>query len=325
MPPQLASALVEIHRRLSLAAPAPTFRHLAFGSGFLIQAREGEVRLVDSNDGAVIQALPLPNPRAVIGLPGGSVLVCAPGTSFRFDPGQREPHRTQRLSLLPGYQLEPSRESQAHVWVVEPAFQRAQRYALDPTSNSNETVTRELPEYDGRAITTLLDGAFLYTSLRGLVRVLTGRPSLYTLPSDVARVWRLVPADRIDRVWLVTVTGEALLLELTGRTARIARRFQSDGGPFDVAALGDTLALLRIVERPPEPRTFVLNLYSATGKQTKSYILETVPDSDAPDWAARALRDHELAITRNPPRIAIGGPSSLRLFVLNPWNEIVVH
>jgi hypothetical protein len=187
--------------------------------------------------------------------------------------------------------------------------------------------TRELPGFDGRALTTLLDGAFLYTSAAGLVRLFAGRSITFPLPHDVGRVWRLLPAERIDQAWYVTQEGEAFLLEL-GAHARIRRRFRShdgEGGPFDFAVAHGTLAFLSVYESPQEPRRFVLNLYSATGTQTKSHQLGSVTHSEDSDWATRISRDHELAITGSPPRVAVGGPSSLRLFNTVAGDEIVIH
>ena len=267
--------------------------------------------------------MPLQQPRAAVTLPGGSVLVCGRDESLRFDPRQRVPHRFSRISLLPYAVLEPSRESAARVWVIEALLGRAVRYTLAEHEFDIES-TRELPDADGRAVTTLLDGAILYTSARGLVRVLGGTPRVFSLPGSIGRAWRLLPGERADRVWLITDAGEAFLLELAG-LARVVRHFSTDGGPFDVAVVPGTLALVSLHEAPTETRTFVLNLYSAVGKQTNSYSLGSIVESDEPDWAARASSDHELTIARFPPRVAVGGQGSVRLFDLESKDEIVVH
>jgi len=323
-PAAVASALAAIRERLPLAAPAPRLRHLAFGSGFLLQLREAEARLVNSNDGSVIANVALAGPRAALGLPGGSVLACASDASYRFDPGQRTAHRGTRVSLLPNSLLEPSRESQEFLWVIEPSLGNAVRYAF-ATKEFGVEATRTLPGYDGKALTTLLDGAFLYTSSQGLVRTLASRTTSLALPSGVGRIWRLLPADRVDRAWAVTDSGEAILLEL-GARARVVRRFQtsSDGAPFDVAAVPGTLAMVSVHEAVREPRSFVLNTYSATGTRIKSYILAGVRADDASeDWAKRVSIDREVAITTHPPRVAVGGPTELRLFDLASGDEIV--
>jgi hypothetical protein len=296
---------------------------LAFGAGFLLQLRDADARLVSSSDGSVIATVPLAGPRAVIGLPGGSVLVSASDASYRFDPGQQRAHRVARLSLLPSSLLEPSRESAEHVWVIEPSLGNATRYAFASKEFAVEA-TRVLPGYDGKALTTLRDGAFLYTSSTGLVRLFAGRALTYSPPPEAAQVWRLLPADRLDQAWYVTVTGEALLLEL-GVRARVRRRFLTEGGPFDVGVARGALALISVYERPQETRRFVLNLYSATGTQVKSYPLGSAIASDENDWAARVSSDHELAVSERPPRVAVGGSSSLRLFDIVASDEIVIH
>jgi hypothetical protein len=147
---------------------------------------------------------------------------------------------------------------------------------------------------------------------------------MFPLPESIGRAWRLVAGERVDQVWLVTNEGEAFLLAL-GAQLRILRHFMTEGGPFDVGAIPGTLAFVSVREAFPEPRTFVLNLYSSAGKQTKSYLLGAVAESDEPDWAARASRDRELAISSFSPRIAAGGESSVRLFNLASKDEIVVR
>jgi hypothetical protein len=322
-PPQLASALVEIHRRLSLAAPSALPRHLAFGSGFLVQLREADIRLINSEDGVEIVTVPLAGPRAAVSLAAGSVLVCGREETLRFDPRQRVPHRFGRISLLPNAILEPSRDSPERVWVIEPLLARAVRYTLREREFEIES-TRELPNADGRAATTLLDGSLVYTADRAIGRVQGGAARMFPLPESIGRAWRLVAGERVDQVWLVTNEGEAFLLALDARL-RVLRHFTTEGGPFDVGAIPGTLALVSVHEVFPEPRTFVLNLYSSAGKQTKSYILGTVAESDEPEWAARASRDRELAMNTFFRRIAVGGQSSLRLFDLASKDEIVVR
>ncbi|HET9931041.1 MAG TPA: hypothetical protein VFQ35_10150 [Polyangiaceae bacterium] len=321
--PQVASAIVEIRRHLPLAAPSPTFRHLAFGSGFLVQLRDASVRLLKSADGSAIAEVPLARPRVAVALPAGSVLACGSDECQRFDPGQVKPHRLGRISLLPDAILEPSRETQERVWVIEPTFARAVRYTLgEPTSEVEST--SELPGYDRGAITTLADGAFLYTAGQSVVRALGRARRAMPLPDGVARPWRLLPAERADRAWVISAQGEAFLLELTGR-AHVLRRFATEGHPFDVASAKAALALVSIHEDQAEERTFVLNLYSAAGTQTKSYLLGKVGESADPEWAAMASRDREVVLAERPPRVAVGGSTALRLFELVSGDEIVTR
>lgn len=324
--PQVSSAIVEIRRHLSLAAPAPTFRHLAFGAGFLVQLRDASVRLLKSANGTLIAEVPLATPLTAVGLPAGSVLVCGRDQCDRFDPGQQKPHRLGRISLLPDAILEPNRGTQDRVWVIEPALAHALRYSLldaSPEPGAELESTRDLLEYDHGAITTLADGALLYTAARSLVRVLGATRTKSSLPDEVARVWRLEGAERADRVWALNTKGEAFLLELAGQT-RIVRRFATSGEPFDFAATKSGIALVSIQQGSGEGRTFVLNVYSATGMQIKSYVLGKVGESADSDWAAVASRDREVIVAEHPPRIAVGGRSALRLFDLSSGDEIVV-
>ena len=172
-------------------------------------------------------------------------------------------------------------------------------------------------------LTTLADAALLYTAGRSLVRVLGAKRTKFSLPNDVERIWRLAAGERADRTWAVTNNGEAFLLELAGRI-RVVRHFATVGAPFDFAASKSAIALVSISEGSGEGRTFVLNVYSATGTQRNSYSLGSVGESSGPDWAAQASRDRELVVAEHPPRVAVGGSTALRLFDLASGDEIVV-
>lgn len=321
--PQVASAVVEIRRHLSLAAPPPTFRHLAFGAGFLVQLRDASVRLIKSADGIQIAEVPLESPRAAVPLPAGSVLVCGRDECQRFDPGQPKPHRLGRVSLLPDAILEPSRETAQRLWVIEPTFAHAVRYSLSESSSEVES-TRAFPGYDRGAITTLLDGAFLYSSASSLVRALGANSKTHPLPDGIERAWRLLPAERPDRAWVITAHGVAFLLQIAAK-ATIVRRFTTDGEPFDAAASKACVALVSIRDPGNKERSFVLNTYSTAGTQTYSYSLGSLHENTDPDWAASASRDREVAVSETPPRVAVGGRSTLRLFDLTSGDEIVAR
>jgi hypothetical protein len=297
---------------------------LAFGKGFVLQLAASEALLLDSSDGRELGRVPLRAPRAVVALPAGSVLVAALDASYRFDPGQTRPHAVTRLSLLPGFLLEARRDSQEHVWVLQAPLKQIQRYALDAQVGLGLESARALDAYDGGAFTTLRDGSLLYTAEGGAALVhstFAGAVKPMRLPGGSDRVWRLAAADRIDRAWVATASGDVLRVEVGARLS-VLQTIHTGLVPFDFGATASRFALVSVTEHAGEPRRFSLNVFSGAGAQIYSRALATVEVSADPDWVARASANQELVIGEAPPRIAVGGSSSLRVFELESGREL---
>ena len=318
----IASAVIEIRERaLSLAAPPLLPRHLAFGKGFVLQVGSSETIVRNSSTGQELARCPLKEPRAATGLPGGSALVLALDGSFRFDPGQTRPHKLSRLSLLPGFVVEPRRDRQDVIWVLQ--AKRLQSYSLAADADLGLPSERELPDFDGRAVTTLRDGSLLYTAEEGTALVHSrgfGSPQTYRLPG-AGPIWRLAAADRIDRAWVVRASGEIQLVGLSPRLD-VAKLVQTGLKPFDFASSPTGFALVSVREQPGEPREFALHVFTLAGTQTYSHSLGTVPVTSDPDWAAQASKDREVVIGDHPLRVAVGGSHSLRVFDFASGNEL---
>lgn len=319
----IASALIAIRQRAeSLAAPPPLARHLAFGKGFIVQINANEAIVRNSTSGDELTRVSLKEPRAAVGLPAGSALVAALDGSYRFDPGQKRPHKLPRLSLLPGFALEPRRDRQDLLWVLQ--SQNVQLYALTPDAEPGPETERPLPDYDGRAFTTLRDGSFLYTTAEGTALIHSGgfgRPRTFLLPVGSGTVWRLGAADRIDRAWVATVSGDVLLVGLVPRF-EVAGVFHTGLGPFDFAGTASGFALVSVREAAEEPRQFSLNVFSRAGQQIYSHALRSIQVTADADWVARASLDEEVVIGEAQARIAVGGANSLRVFELATGKEL---
>lgn len=318
----IASAVIEIRERaLSLAAPPLLPRHLAFGKGFVVQVGAAETIVRSSSTGEELARVPLREPRAATGLPGGSALVLTLDGSFRFDPGQARPHKLSRLSLLPGFVIESRRDRQDTLWVLQ--ANRLQSYSLAPDTEIALPNERELPAFDGRAFTTLRDGSLLYTTDDGSAVVHSGGFGplhTYRLPGP-APIWRLAAADRIDRAWVARASGEVQLVGLSPRL-EVAKVIHTNVKPFDFAGSPNGFAVVSVRERAGEPREFSLNVFTTVGTQTYSHTLGTVPVTSDPDWASQASADKEVVLGEHPLRIAVGGARSLRVFDFADGTEL---
>jgi hypothetical protein len=315
-----ASALVEIRERLSLAAPAPRLRRLAFGKAFVVQLTTDAAIVRSTPDGKELFRAPIADGRAALGLPNGSVLVLAAHASYRIDPGQTVLHPRTRISLLPGALVEPSRENAEFVWVLEPWRKTVLRYTLSPDAGLGLIAERELSSFDARAFTTLIDGSFLYSAGADLAHARPfSKPRLLSLPADV-RLWRLAAADRVDTAWAATTSGDLLRLEL-GAHARVLQTLRTGRAPVDLAVAPKRLALLSVTEAPKATREFVLSVYSNDGRQLFSRPVGKAAASPSAGWAADALRDQELVIGSQPALVAVGGAGALRLYDLDTGVE----
>lgn len=302
---------------LSLVAPAPAPRRVAFGRNFLVWARTDGVKLLDSRDGRELSSTAIREPRAAVALPGGSVLVAGIERSFRFDPGRTAPVAQNRLSLLPGAELLRSYESLEFVWVAQPALRVALQYALGADAGLGVAAESTLPDHDGRSITVLRDGRLLFTAGREIIRLsASGRPHRFAVPDSLLGVFRVLPARRLDRCWLLTETGELVLFELTGK-GRVVRSVRTPPGPFDIAADPERIALVSVSLPNVAPRRFALSLFDHEGELRWSVPLRTLPASLDADWAVRVMADKQVVLGETPQRVAVGGPEQLEVFDAN--------
>ena len=287
-------------------------RRVAVGRGLLAQAQSEKIVVRLSADGALVLELPAEHPRQAVALPGGSVLVTALDSTYRFEPGSKVAQRLARLSLLRDSELHARRESAEHVWVLQPTLANVLLYSLQPDGGLGPRAERTLPGFDGVAFTTLLDGSFLFTAGPRLTHKLHAAPARsFALP--LARVWRLLPAPRIDRALVVGADGTFMWIEV-GERLLVVKTVQTGVIPFDVAATGGFIALVSVIEARNEPRRFTLNVYTAAGELRFSTELPAVPASAADDWAANVMSEMQVSVGDEPPRVAVGGRSQLLLF-----------
>lgn len=287
-------------------------RRVALGRGVLAQAQTDQIVVRSSVDGTLVLALPAERPRQAVALPGGSLLVAALDYAYRFEPGSNVARRLTRLSLLRDSELHARRESAEHVWVLQPTPRNVLLHSLQPDRGLGPRPERTLPGFDGVAFTTLLDGSFLFTAGSTLTHKLHAAAAR-SFPLPVARVWRLLPAPRIDRALVVSADGAFTWVEI-GERLLVVKTVQTGVIPFDVAAASSFIALVSVVEAGNAPRRFMLNVYTADGELRFSTGLPAVPASAADDWAANVVSEMQVSVGDEPPRVAVGGRSQLLLF-----------
>jgi hypothetical protein len=99
---------------------------------------------------------------------------------------------------------------------------------------------------------------------------------------------------------------------LDGKLGRL-QTVNLETDPFDADAAGTFLAVLELDQPSDAPGTFVLEVFEVSGKRR---FRETLPAVEAldEDWAARLTENRNIAVSADPPRVAVGGPTALTVF-----------
>lgn len=242
--------------------------------------------------------------------------------------------RTPRVSVFPGSQLFADRREERDIWVHHPFDASLYRYEVAPSTNvllpMKEVV--ELKDYDHGAFAGLANGSFVYSVGKQLYQIFPGGEAkkLGELNELSAKVWRILPTERIDQAWVMDETGKAVRVNLADRL-RVSSTLPSpvakpeDGAavtqppaPFDTLSSGKYIARL-VVTSGKDERHWKLIVNDLAGKQVLDEDLpgDVLDDGKAyDDWIARVTRNYELAISDGPPLVAVGGPNRITLWDL---------
>lgn len=316
-PRAVASALAELRNtELELVPLSLPAQVLALGRGRLAQLANDEVivrRLPDLE--VVVRAAATGNP-SVLELLDGSLLALGRDRVLHLAPNRTKWREYARVPLLPGRYVYPDLQYAGRFWILLPFSGTLFRHDLDADAGGVAFgASFDLPAYDGRAFSVLKDASLLYTTAKRWQRSFSARrhvPLSGVTPDGVLRV---LPAKRLDHVWLLT-QGGALILTQLGATLKEVRRVEIGAVPFDAASNDDGLAVLQLEQAPPRPRRWRLAVYAHDGERRFSVDLA---DDSAPgatdDWVSEVTRNKNVAVSRHEPWVAVGGASSVRV-----WN-----
>ncbi len=309
---EAAASLVASVRshELSLAAPGWQLQPLAFGKNLFVRLAENKVEVYSIPEAALLFELPIEEPRGVVEIAGGSVVVVAKELTLRIDPGAKQPVRLPAVPFLPGTVLVPDRKDSGGLWSAHSAGKVLARHVLDITGERSVEGVVPLTDYDGGPITAMRDGVLIYRAADGVRRALPGGRT-HKLKSEFVP-WRLLPGRRVDQVWAVGTDG---LVELWQVGERIAVKLQAAFGapPFDVASSSDYLAAVVVQEGRGAPRRFGLVILSEEGDVMHSEDLGVDAPVGGEKWAAVAGRDRHVALAEGEPLVAVGGPGGVKV------------
>jgi len=208
--------------------------------------------------------------------------------------------------------------------MVDYRLGRLSRHVFDAEGGVSRGAEIQVPGAQ-EAFTVLRGGDLLFASGTRLMHVRAGgKLHELELPSTAAPVWRILPAHRLDRAWLVTPTGVLTLVELAARV-RVVRSLSTGLLPFAIAALDHHVAILSVSAPGLTPTRFSLYLSDAKSAPRLVEELPTSGPSATPDWMNELTADKQLVLGGEPLRVAIGGPHSVRVYDVDTGERLFVR
>jgi len=295
---------------------------LAFGKGRLGQLNEDGLTVRDSATYRVTQKLALEKPRAVAALADGSLFCPGERRTLRLLSHDEKPLVYPPITLLPGSQVFGDRVDPERVWSVAAFGKTLFGYSLAETKGEllGPTEWIELDGFDHHTLASLRDGSFMYTTESGFSRFHRAgkKEPVQTNSTDV---FRMLPGSRPDTVWLLRLDRRVSLHSLVGGKLARLETVTLEADPFDADSAGGLLAVLELDQPSDAPWTFVLEVFDVSGKRRFREALPTT-ESLEEDWVERLTENRGLALSADPPRVAIGGPTALTVFDVQKGTKV---
>jgi hypothetical protein len=303
-----------VRRRMKLPPRRSHVSSLAFGKGRLGQIAGDELIVRDGATYRVELKFEVHKPRVVAPLADGSLLCPGEKRTLRLLWHDQKPRLYPPIPNLPGFQIFADRVDAERMWSISASGKTLFGYAL-AEGRGDLLAPKEWVELDGfdrRAFGLLRDGSFVYSTNSGFTRFRgTGRKE--PLQAISTAVVRVLPGSRPDTVWLLHLDRRASLHSLVGGKLARLETVTLEADPFDADSAGRFLAVLELDQPSDGPWTFVLEVFDVSGKRQFREALPTVESLDQ-DWIERLTENRGLALSSDPPRVAIGGPTELTVF-----------
>lgn len=301
-------------RRMKIGPRHSGSGKLAFGKGRLGQVTADALVVRDISTFRVIVRLYLEAPRNVTALADGSLFCPGAKRTLRLLWHDEKAKGFPMMPLLPGFQIFADRVDSERVWSLSAGGSTLFGFGFGEqmTSLFAPTDFVSLDGFDHRAITSLRDGSILYTTASSYSR-LFGKGKKEEIRSSSAEVARLLPGSRPDTVWVIENDRHASLhTVLDGRLVRL-QTIDLEADPFDADSAGGLFAVLELAQPSDAPWGFVLEVFETSGKRK---FRDTLPAEEALDerWVQKLVENRGIALSSDPPRVAIGGPTALVVF-----------
>jgi hypothetical protein len=301
--PKLRRAL-----KLSPRRAAPSL--VACGKGRIGVVTEDALLVRSTSAYAETLKFPLEGPRGVLALGDGSLVGIGAANTLRLLPHDSKPKLLPKAPFLPDSSLLADRVNPDRFWNLPRVG--GTLFGFDAVQSGASVLGAsawiEIDGYDRRAIGSLRDGSFLYTSGTGF-RQFYGAGKREPVLGDSRDVWRILPAARPDSTWVFSRNEARLYMVLGGKLEK-QRTIALETTPFDAESSGNTLAVLELAQPDDAPWGFVLEVFDAGGKRRFRAQLEAVETFGA-DWAKRLSDNRAIAVCSEPRVVAVGGATHL--------------
>jgi hypothetical protein len=303
-----------VRRKMRLAPRRGAAFALAFGKGRLGQVTEDALTVRDTSTYRVKLKLGLEKPRAVTALADGSLFCPGGRQTLRLLWHDDKPRVYPPMPLLPGSQVFGDRVDPDRVWSVSASGKTLFGYDLVKKEGEllGPTELIELEGFDRHALTSIRDGSFVYSTESGFSRF-HGTGKKEPVQANSTDVFRILPGSRPDTMWLLRLDRRASLHGLVGGKLARLETVNLEADPFDAESAGGLLAVLELDQPSDAPWTFVLEVFDVSGKRKFREALPAI-ETLGEDWVERLTENRGLAVSADPPAVAIGGPTALTVF-----------
>ena len=303
-------------RKMKLGLRREPASDVAFGKGRLGVLTDDSLIVRDVTRFSEALRLPLAAPRALVGLADGSLFAIGGGRSLRLLPHDTKPLAVPRIILFPESSLFGDRRAPDRVWVL-PALGKT-LFGYDAIGGPGPLLVAtewiDLDGYDRRSFASVRDGSFIYSTPSGPTQFYgKGKKEVLSAASaGMDHGFRLMPASRPDTVWVVAEKRARLFRILAGKFVRL-KDIALGAEPYDAVAEGELLAVLELLQPDDAPWTFALEVFDVGGGRRCNVSLPA-DETWGEDWVARMVQNRGLAMSADPPLVAVGGPTHLDVF-----------
>ena len=335
----LVTSAVASIRESSLELPARALpaQRISFGRGRLAQLTESELVVRELSSWSIVARLPMRDARGVLELADGSLLAASADGLHRLPPNAKTFDRFPLVTLLPGAEIVADRRDRERLWVLQTVSPSLYRYELSsgtpdggsPLPSLSLLAPSAFSELSGPrpdAFVSLKDGSFLYGSGHELRRTfgIGGKSTRIELAAHSPGILRLLVPRRVDQVWVVFRDGHAELVQI-GVGHLVIRKLELGAGLFDMATNDDKLGMIRAERSDAGSRSFTLSVIDDRGNPKLTAPLPSEPaPGDDDDWVKAVTRNKTIAMSTNPPLVAVGGPTWLAVWDLKTGQQSVL-
>jgi hypothetical protein len=325
-PSAVPSALLELRaQRLELAPRNVPAERLAFGRGRIGQLTREALVVRDTGDFRTLVELPIEAPRRLVSLADGSLLAAGRDRVLRLAKDATRPEEHSRITLFPDSVILADARDARRFWVAHPGDRTLYLYQLHENTERSTLPFEQLLAVDGcddRGLTTLGDGSFACTTASEVRHFWPeGKRIDLALPAGNGSVWRLLPKNRIDQVWVAREKGRLELYQLGAQAAPL-RTLDLPDQPIDMAAQGKSVAVVSVAHARGEARRWSVVVLDEQGQTRMRAQVPGAENVATDDWVAELLVDRSVVLARDETLVAVGGPSSLTVWEIASGKEL---